>query len=222
MSAEDDQSDQVAHCGQNDAETGQDRFGHEQLEDVLLAGERPGGTKRQGLDEELERVAPAEPVADLVRHDQVQDGEARIEQRVVGEQRDESLDGEPDLAVVAEVRGDDHHGAEEGEDCDGAEAACDDDDACDPVRVAQFAQAAERGCSLQQEEVDDYLGGDVEGEAQVDGPVADVVALGLEDRQVYSIAEYEQHRGEVCQDSEDALESKLAELTGAEDIESSC
>ena len=52
--------------------------------------------------------------------------------------------------------------------------------------------------------------------------MADVVALGLEDGQVYSITEYKQHRDEVCQDSEDALESELAELSRPEDIESGC
>ena len=52
--------------------------------------------------------------------------------------------------------------------------------------------------------------------------MADVIALHIEDGQVYSIAEYKQYRGEVKEDGEDALESELAELGRVEDIESSC
>ena len=217
-----DQSDQVPHRRQHDAQTRDHRFGHEQLEDVLLVGERAGAAERHGAGEELEAIVPAEAVADLVRHREIEDREAHVEEHVVGEQRDERLDGEPDLAVVAGVGGDEHHGRDEGEDGDGAEAACDDHDAGDPVGVAQFAQAPDRRGALQEEEVDDYLGGDVPSEAQVDGAAADVVALHLEDGQVYSVAEEEQHRGEVCHDGEDALECELAELSGPEDVESSC
>ena len=126
MTVEYDQSHQVAHRRQHHAQTAEHRFGHEQLEDVLLAGERPVFAEGQGADEELEGIVPAEAMADLVRHDEVEDREDRVEERVVGEQRDERLDGEPDLAVVARVRGDEHHGPDEGEDGDGAEAACDD------------------------------------------------------------------------------------------------
>ena len=64
---------------------------------------------------------------------------------------------------MAGVGGDDHHWPDEGEDCDGTKTTRYDCDACYPIRVTQFAQAADRRCSLQQEEVDNYLGADVEG-----------------------------------------------------------
>ena len=80
-----DQSHQIPHRRQHDAQAGQDGFGHEQLEDGFLVGEWPVVAERHCLHEELERVVPAETIADRVRHREIEDGEAHVEEHVVGE-----------------------------------------------------------------------------------------------------------------------------------------
>lgn len=114
-------------------------------------------------------------MTDLVGQRQVESREAQVEQDVVGEEGDKGFDRKADLTIMLLRPRDSHHGAHKGKDSDGSEAKSDDYCAAHPVRVAETVDATDGGGALEEEEVDQYLRGYVEREAELDGPVADVV-----------------------------------------------
>ena len=113
-------------------------------------------------------------MADAVREPDVQAREGYVDKDIVGEQWYQRPLGQADTADGV-GGGDGGNGAEKGDDGDGAEA-CDDDDETGDVDgvVVAVGVGAEHDGALQEEEVEESFGGDVEGEADHDAEMADV------------------------------------------------
>ena len=202
----------------------QDALRHHQLQHARLCLQRavfPAGPQHREGDAPDGR--PGQVFRDAVREPDVQAREGYIDKDIVGEQWYQRPVGQADTADGV-GGGDGGNGAEEGDDGDGAETCGDDDETSDVdgVVIAVVVGAEHEG-ALEEEEVEEGLGRDVEGEADHHAQVANVRCREVGPCGEEKVgAEDKEEGGEVGEDGESAEGGERAVMPWAEDFEAGC